>query len=294
MGRYFSLHQINIHYFDTFEELAVICHRHDIDMILLAGATADSFIREVELVKLAKQNTFLALIPVVLFHPDPDENILFAAYQAGADEFIHGDWKNKLIEVRINKIIERHNRDMSINPSTHLPGPSLIENELTRQLKLEQEFAVGYADLDNFKAYNDYYGYHYGDNIIRMTAKIIKDVVFDVSRGGFVGHIAGDDFIFIIPRSEIDFICMNIIKAFDALIRLKYEPKDLERGYIVTKSRRGDIEEFPILTISIAVLQNEKGSFKHVGEMSKMLADLKKATKLKAGSNYMVERRSKY
>ena len=70
-------------------------------MILLAGATEDSFIREVEIVKLSKQNTFLAVIPVVLFHPDPDENILFAAYQAGADEFIHGDWKNKLIEVRI-------------------------------------------------------------------------------------------------------------------------------------------------------------------------------------------------
>ena len=246
------------------------------------------------MVKLIKRNTFLAIVPVILFHTNPDENIVIAAYQAGAEDFIHGDWKEKLIEVRINKVIERSRRDMSINPSTHLPGPSIIEHEMTKLLSQQAEFAVCYADLDNFKAYNDYYGYFFGDKIIRLTARIIKDIVFDVSRGGFVGHIAGDDFICIIPKDDIDFVCRNIIKTFDSLIRPKYKTEDLNRGYIETTNRSGTIEKFPILTISIAVLINELGSFTHVGEMSKMLADLKKATKLKSGSNYMIERRSKY
>jgi len=236
----------------------------------------------------------MAIIPIILFHPDPDDNIVITAYQAGAEDFIYGDWKEKLIEVRIRKIIERSRRDMSINPSTHLPGPSIIEHELSEHIINNTECAVGYADLDNFKAYNDYYGYFYGDSIIRLTARIIKDVVFDICREGFVGHIAGDDYIFIVPKDKFESISKAIIKTFDALIRMKYDDADLDRGFITTSNRKGETEEFPILTISIAVILNSRGMFSHVGEMSKMLADLKKATKMKSGSNYMVERRTKY
>ena len=246
------------------------------------------------MVSLIKRNMFLAIIPVILFHPSPDENLVITAYQAGAEDFIYGDWKEKLVEVRIRRIIERSRRDMSINPSTHLPGPTIIEHELSETIKNNYECAIAYLDLDNFKAYNDYYGYFYGDSIIRLTARIIKDTVFDVCREGFVGHIAGDDYIFIVPTDDYEVICKSIIKTFDSLIQLRYAESDLARGSITTTNRRGDIEEFPILTISIAVIINHLDKFRHVGEMSKMLADLKKATKQKSGSNFMVERREKY
>ncbi len=294
LQQYFSKSQISLHFYDTFEELVIICQRHEIDIIILAGGEENIFIKEVEMVSLIKRNMFLAIIPVILFHPSPDEHLVITAYQAGVEDFIYGDWKEKLVEVRIQKIIERSRRDMSINPSTHLPGPTIIEHELSEQINNNSEFAVAYADLDNFKAYNDYYGYYFGDSIIRLTARIIKDIVFDVCREGFVGHIAGDDYIYIVPQDKFEFISKTIIKTFDSLIRLKYEDADLDRGYITVKNRRGVTEEFPILTLSIAIIINHKGMFKHVGEMSKMLADLKKATKLKPGSNYMVERRSKY
>jgi hypothetical protein len=123
---------------------------------------------------------------------------------------------------------------------------------------------------------------------------VIKDIVFDMCPGGFVGHIAGDDYIAIIPISQVDEICSEIIKVFDSLIPYQYVPEDRDRGFIETKNRRGEVESFPILTISIAVLLNKNGTFAHMGEMSKMLADLKKATKQKEGSNYMIERRQKY
>lgn len=291
---FFQKKQIQLHFFESFDELIVICQRNEIDIIILAGGQENLFIKEVEMVSLIKRNMFLAIIPIILFHPDPDENLVITAYQAGAEDFIYGDWKEKLVEVRIRKIIERSRRDMSINPSTHLPGPTIIEHELSEQINNNSEFAVAYADLDNFKAYNDYYGYYFGDAIIRLTARIIKDVVFDVCREGFVGHIAGDDYIYIVPQDKYELISKTILKTFDALIQQKYEDVDLERGYITTKNRKGETEHFPILTLSIAIIINKKGMFKHVGEMSKMLADLKKATKLRPGSNYMVERRSKY
>ncbi len=294
LQHFFLQNQIQLHFYDTFEELIVICQRNEVDIIILAGGEENLFLKEVEMVSLIKRNMFLAVIPIILFHPNPDENLVITAYQAGAEDFIYGDWKDKLVEVRINKIIERIRRDMSINPSTHLPGPTIIEHELSEQIRSNSEFAVAYADLDNFKAYNDYYGYYYGDAIIRLTARIIKDIVFDVCREGFVGHIAGDDYIYIVPQDKFELVSKTIIKTFDSLIRLRYDNADLERGKISVANRNGVLEEFPILTLSIAIIINHKGMFKHVGEMSKMLADLKKATKLKPGSNYMVERRSKY
>jgi diguanylate cyclase (GGDEF)-like protein len=156
------------------------------------------------------------------------------------------------------------------------------------------EFAMGYADLDNFKAYNDYYGYVDGDKVIRLTSTVIKDIVFDLCREGFVGHIAGDDFIVVVPAHLVDRVFSTIIRTFDTLIPYRYEPEDRQRGYITTKSRRGEVENFPILTISIAVVVNIEQKFAHIGEISKMLVDLKTAAKLQAGSTYMVERRKKY
>ncbi len=292
LERFFRSNNMSVHYFASFDELVTVCQRYPVDVIMIGSR--GSGVKEVEMIRAIKDNVFLRIVPIMMFHPEPDENIVVAAYQAGAEDFIYGDWRDKLVQVRIKRVIERSRRDLSINPSTHLPGPGVIESEISRQIDMGAVFAVCYADLDNFKAYNDYYGYYYGDRVIQMTSRVIKDVVFDLCREGFVGHIAGDDFVFVIPPEEVERICGNIIKTFDILIPYRYAEIDRDRGYISTTNRRGEVEEFPILTISIAVLINENGQFNHVGEMSRMLADLKTATKLKSGSNYMIERRQKY
>lgn len=292
LDKFFKKNKIALHFYSNFEELIIICQRFPIDTILIAGIS--TFVKEIDLVRSIKQNTFLSFIPIVLFHPNPDENIVIASYERGAEDFIYGDWREKLVEVRIKRVVDRSHRDLSINPSTHLPGPNIIEEELKRQIEIQSEFAICYADLDNFKAFNDYYGYYYGDKVIRLTARIIKDVVFDLCREGFLGHIAGDDFIFIIPPGEIDSICSKVLEVFDCIIPYRYQEEDRLRGYITTENRKGEIENFPLLTMSIAVLINDNGKFSHVGEMSKMLADLKKGVKMKDGSNYMIERRQKY
>lgn len=292
LERFFRSNHMSIHYFENFEQLVTICQRFPIDIILMGSR--GSGVKEVELIRTIKDNVFMRIVPVMMFHPEPDESIVVAAYQAGAEDFVYGDWRDKLVQVRIKRVIERSRRDISINPSTHLPGPGIIESEITRQIDMGARFAICYADLDNFKAYNDYYGYYFGDRVIQLTSRVIKDVVFDTCREGFVGHIAGDDFIFVIPPEEVDRICRYIIRTFDILIPYRYQEIDRDRGHIVTSNRRGELEEFPLLTISIAVLINENGKFRHIGEISRMLADLKTATKRREGSNYMIERRQKY
>jgi diguanylate cyclase (GGDEF)-like protein len=292
LEQYYAGQELSFHYFQDFSTLVRICQRFRIDAIVIGGVGL--FLREIEMVRSIKDNVFLSIIPVIMYHPDPDEAILIAAYEHTAEEFIHGDWRDRLIDIRIRRVIERSRRDLSINPSTHLPGPATIDYELTRQMKAGIEFAACFADLDHFKEYNDYYGYHRGDKVIKLTAWIIRDTVFDLCREGFVGHIAGDDFIFIIPHEMVDTICRQIIKTFDAIIPYKYDEPDRLRGSITTSSRSGHVEDFPLLSISIPVIVNHSGQFRHIGELSKMLADLKKAAKARPGSTYMIERRSKY
>ncbi|MEA3296822.1 MAG: diguanylate cyclase [candidate division Zixibacteria bacterium] len=292
LSQFYRSANVLYYHFNSFEELVSICQRYPVDAIFIGGQ--DDFIKEIEMIRAIKLNVFLCIIPAILYHPDPDKNTVIGAFENGAEEFIYGEWVDRLVEVRIKRVLERNRRDLSINPSTFLPGPALIEREIARQIGLGLEFAVCYADLDNFKAYNDYYGYFQGDKVIQLTSRIVKDVVFDLCRVGFVGHIAGDDFIYIVPAELVDRTCTEIINAFDALIPYKYEPVDRERGTIITKNRRGEPETYSLLTISIAVIINKNRKFSHVGEMSKMLADLKAATKMKPGSNYMLERRNKY
>jgi diguanylate cyclase (GGDEF)-like protein len=292
ISRVFDKDGISFHYFRTIDELLILSQRYDIDLAIIAG-TGD-FLKEVELVRMMKDHIFLSIIPSVLYHPHPPEGILVAGFQNGADAFLHGEWKGKLFDVQLRMVAERSRRDISYNPSTALPGPGLIEKEIEHLLKLEADFAVCYVDIDDFKAYNDYYGYYYGDRMIRLTARIIRDVVFDICREGFVGHIGGDDFVCIVPPDQVSMICENIIKVFDAIVPYRYAEEDRERGFIQTKNRKGELEDFCFLTISIAVVINQRGTFTHVGEMSHMLADLKKYSKSLQGSNYVIERRKKY
>ncbi len=292
LRQYYRGEDVSIHFFHDFESLVQLCQRFPVSAILIAGK--NDMLHEIEMVQAIKANVFLSIIPVILYHPDPPVEVVVAAFENGAEEFIHGEWIDRLVGVRIKRTIERNRRDVSVNPSTQLPGTAIIERELKRQLEMQCPIAVCYADLDNFKAYNDYYGYYNGDKVVKLTARIIKDCVFDLCREGFVGHIAGDDFLFIIPKDLVDKVCSWIIKTFDSLVTYRYDEDDRQRGFITTKNRRGIIEDYPILTISIAVIVNDNGKFAHIGELSKMMADLKKAAKQKSGSNFLIERRKKY
>ncbi len=289
---YFPDGEISFHYFRTFDELLRISQRFTLDLALIAGQSA--FTTEIELVRRIKENVFTSIIPLTLYHPAPDDTTVIAAYENGCDDFMTGQWQERLCEVRLKMLSQRSVRDISVNPSSMLPGPSMIEREIDRQLALQQEFAVCYCDLDNFKAYNDAYGYYYGDKVIRLTSRIIRDAVFDLCPEGFVGHIGGDDFIYIIPSRQAPQICEAVLKVFDTLVPHRYHRHDRERGSIVTTNRRGEMERFALLSISIAVVINRNNMFSHAGEMSRMLADLKKFAKSLPGSNYVIERRSKY
>lgn len=170
------------------------------------------------------------------------------------------------------------------NPLTGLPGNSMIDKMVHKCLNSKKPFAIAYIDMDNFKAYNDAYGFNNGDMMIRALAKSMKEACV---RGEFQGHIGGDDFVVIAEYWDIQPILENISSYFQEKIVSLYSKEDYQRGYIISKDRHGVVEEFPIVTLSMAVITNQNYEFKGLDDFSEHLVKAKKGSKAIAGNSYV-------
>lgn len=184
------------------------------------------------------------------------------------------DLLEKALEIGVNNA--RH-----LNPLSGLPGNVTIEKELEHCLASTDECCILYIDINNFKAYNDVYGFENGDRVIKCLTQILKDNITE----SFIGHIGGDDFIAIVPWRAAEIICKKIVGDFDEAVKAYYSENDLAKGYITTKNRHGIEEDFPILTISITAVTN--GRHYTVFSLSEDMARLKKRCKQLPGSNYL-------
>lgn len=180
---------------------------------------------------------------------------------------------------------------LDASPLTRLPGNIAIERSLNRRLREPEPFALCYADLDNFKAYNDRYGYIQASDVIKATAEIIFNVVRRLGdERDFVGHVGGDDFVMIVEADKAAAICEAVIADFGEMIRGRYSAEDLEAGYLEGEDRYGVLRRFPIMTISIAVLECRKNGYASAAEVAQAAAEIKDRVKVAPGSNYFIHR----
>ncbi|HEY8174661.1 MAG TPA: diguanylate cyclase [Gemmatimonadaceae bacterium] len=197
------------------------------------------------------------------------------------------------IITRLDAMLRRSDRDLTVHPSTRLPGAVEIEATVQERLTAGELFAMCYADLDHFKEFNDRYSYYEGDRVIRILAKILHDVVKGLSgEEGFVGHIGGDDFIFVIPVSAVNDICAEIVEVFDTLIPFQYSEQDRRAGYFFGKDRRGQLHRVPLMTLSIGVVTNERRHFTHAAQVSELATEMKSYAKTLPGSVFTIDRRT--
>jgi GGDEF domain-containing protein len=187
--------------------------------------------------------------------------------------------------------IRRANVDSSLQPLTRLPGNIAIEHEVRRRFEKREEWAVIYADLDNFKAYNDHYGFVRGDDAIRLVATTMSDTIKHIGREtDFLGHIGGDDFIIVTHPQLAKNLARVIAEHFDRDVKALYDPGDRAKGYIAGKDRRGNSTRFPIMSLSLAVVTNSPRitSYQSIGEVA---AELKSFAKRQPGSFVATEKR---
>jgi GGDEF domain-containing protein len=246
----------------------------------------------VALVGRLKADPSTAIVPVTILTDRHDAAAIVEWYEAGADEVLSPLVDPAEQRARLDALIVRTERDVAVHPSTRLPGTNEIEREIRRRLDGGVAFAVCYADLDHFKEFNDRYSYYDGDRVIYILSRVLHDVVRGLlGPEGFVGHIGGDDFIFITSLGDFAPVCTEILSVFDELIPLQYSEQDRRAGYFFGKDRRGQLHRVPLMTLSIGVVTNQHHRFTHPAQVSELATEMKSYAKTLPGSVFVVDRR---
>ena len=258
-----------------------------LDLVLPGGKNGN------EICRLLRNDTRTSHVPIIMLTSRKETDDIVAGLEAGADDYITKPFDTTELVARLKTHLRRAKQVKSFNPLTGLPGNIMIEEEIKAAVNdKKSNFAVLYFDLDNFKAYNDVYGFLKGDEVLKLVAHIIQQCISQFGNShDFLGHIGGDDFIAITTPEKSDVVCEQIIQRFDSTIPLFYTPEDRRRGYIVTADRKGIQCHYPIISLSIAVVTNEKKPISSHWEVVELAAELKKFAKSQPGSTYAKDRR---
>jgi len=264
------------------------------DLIIVNEQSID--IDLIELCKKIRANEDNSITPVLVISSSDEQEHKIDIMKNSIEYIIPNTASIEYIYYSIKNIIRLLSVNRTVSPLTGLPGNVQIQTELKKRLLRKETFQVLYFDLDNFKAYNDVYGFLKGDEIIKLTARIITKNVHALEETDvFVGHIGGDDFVGIIDESvDHDKICQDIIAEFDKEIIKYFNDIDIERGYIEVSNRKGIIEEFPLTSISIGVVVADKKNFSNILEIGEVGAQVKHLAKTTMGSSYAIDRREEY
>lgn len=248
----------------------------------------------VELCKKIRNDDDNSITPVIVVSSNSDKEHRIEILKESVEYYIKKPVNAQYLYYTIKNLGRLLSINRRISPLTGLPGNVQIHAELKKRISNRENFSVLYLDLDNFKAYNDVYGFLKGDEIIKYTADTIVRCVHNyIHEGAFVGHIGGDDFIAIVPILNCDEICKNIIASFDAHVTKFFTEEDVENGYIEVANRKGIIEQFPLTSISIGVVEADVGRFANMLEIGEVGAQVKHNAKSVMGSSYFIDRRKK-
>jgi diguanylate cyclase (GGDEF)-like protein len=237
-----------------------------------------------------KEDPIFSQLPVIALLPDDFEVSQWDALLV--EDYLRKTDIERDLRGRVGLSIARSARIVEINPLTRLPGNISINRQIQLRLTREEVFALAYADLDHFKPFNDYYGFGRGDEVIKMAGRLILNIVKNrQAHDSFVGHIGGDDFIFICSVDSAESISMEIIDAFDRITPTFYDRNERECGSIQAPDRQGHLSTFPIISLSIGITNNHHSRFSHYGEITEAASEMKKLAKGVKGSCCKIDKR---
>ena len=246
----------------------------------------------IELCSKIRKDEDNTITPVIIVSSKSDRDHRIKILQQSVEFFIKKPVDEKYLYYTVKNLNRLLASNRTVSPLTGLPGNVQIHAELKKRLLRKEAFSVLYLDLDNFKAYNDVYGFLKGDQIIEFTAETIVNLVHsDELENTFVGHIGGDDFVAIVPGTHCEKLCQNILAYFDANVKKFFTEEDFEYGYIEVENRKGIIEKFPLTSLSIGVVVADDDRFHNILEIGEVGAQVKHAAKSVMGSSYAIDRR---
>jgi diguanylate cyclase (GGDEF)-like protein len=239
-----------------------------------------------------KDNPLFAHIPIIICTAISDKKTKLTGLGMGIDDYLTKPMDTDELVARIRMILKRNKQVLDTNPLSKLPGNPSIQARVERKIQEGGTFAVLYLDLNNFKAYNDTYGFEAGDRIIKATASLlVKLTIQNEHSRDFIGHIGGDDFIIVTDFERAEELAKHVVTAFDEIAPSFYTKEDRTRGHIVSTDRQSNIKQFPFLSISIGIVHNTLRQLLSFAQVSNIGSELKKAAKARENSAYVVDRR---
>jgi diguanylate cyclase (GGDEF)-like protein len=236
-----------------------------------------------------------ASIPVIFLSALDQTEDRVTGLALGADDYVGKPFAVKELLARVRTQL-RHAEEHLLSELTALPGNTQIQRALRQALAdPRRDLYVLYVDVDHFKSFNDAYGFLRGNELINATADILRSSVLAEDKQAFLGHIGGDDFVAMVRKSqkdEVEALCQTIIAQFDARMPLLYDPEDRARGFVVAVSRQNVPHQFPIVTLSIAVVTNARRAITDEWQASAIAAELKRRTKLAGHSSFLIDQRT--
>ncbi len=237
-----------------------------------------------------KEDLQLRHLPILMLTVDGDSRARVKGLDLGADDYIVKPFDPQELLARVKTSIRRVKLDLDANPLTHLPGNNTIDRVILTYIQQSRPYALMYADLNYFKAYNDCYGFAKGDQVIRLTARALCSVVQGDT--GFVCHVGGDDFIAFTRPEIVEQMCQKVIVNFENMVPEFYSEEDRARGFYTAVNRQGDVQQFPFIGLAIGVIIDNGSQFQSLGEISKISAEVKKCAKQNKRSAYFIDRRA--
>ncbi|MEZ4388168.1 MAG: response regulator [Candidatus Krumholzibacteriia bacterium] len=270
------------------------------DLFLLAARMQD--MSGFGLCERLKEDPRLINVPVIFVTANPTYEDIDRAYAAGGVDYISKPCHLSEFLARVRTHVRQYHllqevarlEDIAIdaNPLTHLPGNNTIMTTVQEAIDLHRDLTVLYADLDNFKAYNDYYGFNDGDDLLLFTAETLQTSIRHVcDNAAFLGHIGGDDFVIMAPADKAEQLAGEIVRRFDLGAPAFYRDADAERGGIQTADRAGQPEFFPIVSLSLGGVRLRSRDFRLYLEVASICAETKHMAKSVPGSNLFMDRR---
>jgi PleD family two-component response regulator len=232
-------------------------------------------------------------IPVIMLSAKGDDRARVVGLEGGANDYLVKPYSNDELLLRVKNVLEWNIKQKEANPLTGLPGNTAIERELKKRINRKEDYAFLYIDIDNFKAFNDYFGYQKGDEIITHLAGVLTKAVEKLgAKEDFIGHIGGDDFVLITEPSRGQFMAKFIIDEFDKGALFLLSPEDVKRGYFEVRNRQGEIARISLMSITIALVLSRDNDIQHFAEINDIASELKKYGKKIKGSVVIKERRT--
>ncbi|MCF7874167.1 MAG: diguanylate cyclase [Candidatus Omnitrophica bacterium] len=261
------------------------------DVIVVDVESAGS--TQLDICKRLKNDFLTAFVPVITLINKRHLRSQLLGVKQGVDDYLIKPPDPLDLRMRIEIALRRARHSINANTLTGLPGARILEDIVKEKFQKKKYFSFCYVDIDNFKSFNDLYGYQKGDKVIVQTAYMLQLAVTKTGQtDDFVSHIGGDDFAFVTTLDRYEKICNYFIQLFDNIIPFHYAKEDRKNGFVVTHNRSRKIQEVPLMSVSLAVVNKGLNStVENMIQLNERISEVKKFLKKKPKSCYMADRR---